>query len=103
MNDAVVTRFKKKQIVVEAAQLSGYGHIDIEIFHWIGSHIGIIDYCDIPNHTQGVSIDPTNGDLLIKSLDGILRASIGDWVIRGVMGEFYPCKPHVFASSYGPA
>jgi hypothetical protein len=40
--------------------------------------------------------------MLISSLEGWMRAEIGDWIIRGVEGEFYPCKPSVFAATYEP-
>ena len=38
--------------------------------------------------------------LRIATLEGEMIASVGDWIIRGVKGEFYPCKPDVFAASY---
>jgi hypothetical protein len=41
--------------------------------------------------------------LQIKTLEGTLTASIGDWIIRGVNGEFYPCKPDIFDKTYEPA
>ena len=45
-----------------------------------------------------------DGDaLLIATLEGIMRADPGDWIIRGVMGEIYPCKPDIFAATYEPA
>jgi hypothetical protein len=41
-------------------------------------------------------------ELIISTLEGDLRASPGDWIIRGVKGEFYPCKPDIFAATYEP-
>jgi hypothetical protein len=41
--------------------------------------------------------------LIIRTLEGDMRAEIGDYVIRGVKGEFYPCKPDIFAATYEPA
>jgi hypothetical protein len=38
----------------------------------------------------------------IPTLEGVMRASVGDWIIRGVHGEFYPCKPDIFAATYDP-
>jgi hypothetical protein len=43
-----------------------------------------------------------DGSLTISTLEGKMIASVGDWIICGVVGEFYPCKPHVFAESYEP-
>lgn len=39
----------------------------------------------------------------IATLEGVMHASVGDWVIRGVKGELYPCKPDIFAATYDPA
>lgn len=36
----------------------------------------------------------------ISTLEGVMRADIGDWIIRGVKGEFYPCKPDIFDATY---
>ena len=40
--------------------------------------------------------------LSIKTLGGMMRADQGDWIIRGVKGEIYPCKPDIFAATYEP-
>jgi hypothetical protein len=39
----------------------------------------------------------------IETLEGIMRAEVGDWIIRGVKGELYPCKPDIFEATYDPA
>jgi hypothetical protein len=41
--------------------------------------------------------------LTIDTLEGVMRADIGDWIIRGVQGELYPCKPDIFEKTYEPA
>lgn len=41
-----------------------------------------------------------DGSLNIVTLEGVMRADPGDWIIRGVKGEFYPCKPDIFAATY---
>lgn len=41
--------------------------------------------------------------LLIPTLEGTMRAEVGDWIIRGIKGELYPCKPDIFAATYEPA
>lgn len=41
--------------------------------------------------------------LLIPTAEGTMRANIGDWIIRGVKGEVYPCKPDIFEATYEPA
>lgn len=42
------------------------------------------------------------GGLIIKTLEGEMLAKFGDWVIKGIKGEFYPCKPDIFESTYEP-
>jgi hypothetical protein len=44
-----------------------------------------------------------NGTVTITTLEGVMRADPGDWIIRGVKGEFYPCKPDIFEATYEPA
>jgi len=38
-----------------------------------------------------------------ETLEGTMRANVGDWIIRGVKGEYYPCKPDIFEATYEPA
>lgn len=47
--------------------------------------------------------DPASPKLLIPTLEGTMQASIGDYIIKGVRGEFYPCKPEIFLETYDPA
>lgn len=49
---------------------------------------------------KGVYIDPAIGSLMIRTLEGDVRVSIGDWIIQGVEGEFYPCKDSIFTKTY---
>ena len=53
--------------------------------------------------TKGVWIDPADGALMIRTLEGDMKVSLGDYIIRGVQGEVYPCKPDIFAATYEPA
>lgn len=46
---------------------------------------------------------PEDGTMLIRTLEGEMLARPGDWIIRGVNGELYPCKPDIFAKTYEPA
>ena len=43
-----------------------------------------------------------SGTLLIPTLEGMMRADPGDWIIKGVKGEVYPCKPDIFEMTYEP-
>ena len=44
-----------------------------------------------------------DGAIEIETLEGVMRANPGDWIIRGVKGELYPCKPDIFEATYEPA
>jgi len=45
---------------------------------------------------------PEDGTMLIRTLEGEMCAQPGDWIIRGIKGELYPCKPDIFAATYEP-
>lgn len=47
-----------------------------------------------------VSITAFDSHMVVHTLEGDMRADIGDWIIRGVNGEFYPCEPDIFAATY---
>lgn len=47
--------------------------------------------------------DNGGGSMSIETLEGTMTANAGDWIIKGVKGEFYPCKPDIFAATYEPA
>jgi hypothetical protein len=49
-----------------------------------------------------VSAYQADGELIIKTLEGPLRAAPGDWIITGIKGEQYPCKPDIFEQLYEP-
>ena len=44
----------------------------------------------------------TSKELIIKTLEGDMKASVGDWIITGINGEQYPCKPDIFKKTYEP-
>lgn len=101
--------FRKRPVVIEARQLAGTTSDVHGVYQWIESHtagsfepLAVLDG-DAPAPESGVSIDPGTGELLIATLEGVMRAGIGDWIIRGVAGEFYPCKESIFTATYEPA
>lgn len=53
-----------------------------------------------PEHVPGVIYDPVQRCAFIDTLEGRMRADIGDWIITGVKGEHYPCKPDIFSATY---
>ena len=80
--------FRKKPVVVEAHQY-GPGNCDF-IHRWAGI------VAKRQPHECGVT------PLVIPTLEGEHIASPGDWIIKGVKGEFYPCKPDIFEATYEP-
>jgi hypothetical protein len=85
--------FRKKPVVIEARQLDSVASL-FEIMHWIDSHGG---------RTREWCWDDDDRYLTIRTLEGDHKAQAGDWVIKGVEDEFYPCKPAIFVATYEPA
>lgn len=88
-----MSAFRKKPVVIEAfAFLGSNGY---ELAMWCG---GLFH----PLYGRGDKGEDIS-HIEIKTLEGTMRADLGDWIIRGVKGEFYPCKPDIFAATYEPA
>jgi hypothetical protein len=77
-------KYRKRPVIIEAIQYDGF-------------HTGVLhDFC-------GDKFDePVGGKPVIHTLEGDHIVSKGDFVIKGVAGEFYPCKPDIFAATYEP-
>lgn len=60
------------------------------------------NFSEIESFTGGKAIW-LGGEMRIDTLEGSMLASPSDWIIKGVKGEFYPCKPDIFAATYEPA
>lgn len=76
-------QFKKKPVVIEARQLLRATEYMEELASWCNGRIV-----------------PERDAIAIDTLEGIMFADLGDWIIKGVKGEFYPCKPDIFEMSY---
>lgn len=79
-------QYRKKPVVIEAVQFVG-GHHSADVIKAFAGESYICWHI----HSNTVSI---------HTLEGNITASVGDFVIRGVKGEFYPCKPDIFAATY---
>ena len=106
----------RKKPVVEVMQLIGAAGDTAQVLDWLAANLYpmlVGDYTKpetLRYHDQvpgddsrpdtGFYIDPATGDLMIRTLEGDMRATYGDWIIRGVQGELYPCKPDIFALTY---
>ena len=86
-------QYRKKPVVIEAMQVTNTSAGDVAA--WCG---GRLRYEAKPSDRGDVAewID-------IPTLEGVIRANRGDYVIRGVKGEFYLCKPDIFDATYDPA
>lgn len=75
------TKYRKKPVVIEAVLWTGDNEQEI------------YDFVKSKYYTK-------SGTLFIETLEGDLAASVGDYIIKGVNGEFYPCKPDIFEKTY---
>ena len=83
-------QFRKKPVVIEAIQFTGHNYAAVCAF----AGQGILPWEFRPKDEAGT--------VVIHTLEGEMEAQPGDWIIRGVKGEFYPCKPDIFAQTYEP-
>ena len=82
-------KYRKKPVVIEAVQ-------------WLGgdeSWEEILKFSENP-HYRRMDLLAGNGKITIKTLEGEMTADKGDWIIKGIKGEFYPCKPDIFEQTY---
>ena len=83
-----MAKYRKKPVVIDAIQFTGTGESFEEIDDFVSGNF-------FPN-------DDGCG-CTIETLEGDMRASKGDYIIKGVNGEFYPCKPDIFEKTYEKA
>jgi hypothetical protein len=84
--------YRKKPVVIEARQLTEDKDVAGELAVWCGAHQIHFTY---RNSQPLPHID-------IATAEGTMTADPGDWIIKGVKGEFYPCKPEIFGLTYEP-
>ena len=99
----VPSRFVKRPVAVEAARLTEDPAQRRAVYRWVEEHVGSFCPASPGTATSGVAIDPGTDHVLIATLEGVMVAQPGDWIIRGIKGEFYPCKPEIFTATYEPA
>ena len=78
-----MAKYRKKPVVIEAVKFNNSADIH--------------EFC-------GTKVREPVGEtyLEIETLEGVMKANLGDWIIKGVNGEFYPCKPDIFEKTYEP-
>ena len=83
-----VKKYRKRPVVIEALLVEvGYRNLNAII-----KFVGADNLCPIERHPNYV--------LKIKTLEGDMDVNFGDYIIKGVKGEFYPCKPDIFRLTY---
>ena len=80
--------FRKKPVEIEAFQFQAP---PISVPSWLADAMDAEDVRMFPDRVE------------IHTLEGVMRADVGDWIIQGVQGELYPCKPDIFAATYTDA
>ncbi len=91
----------KKPVTIQAMLFDGDNAATHAVYRWVEANTqGSYDYLGDERPEHGVSIDPADGAMVIHTLEGEMKVSRGDYVIRGVQGEFYPCKPDIFEATY---
>ncbi len=83
-----MAKYRKKPVVIEAIQWTGDNFVEIDEF--------------ILQGTRKHRTYPSDCKIEIDTLEGTMLASCGDFIIKGVSGEFYPCKPEIFEQTYEP-
>lgn len=83
-----MAKYRKKPVTIEAIQWTGENAGEVQAFLHNGHEFAADGW------VKGIYVE-------IGTLEGLMVASIGDWIIRGVKGEHYPCKPDIFAATYG--
>lgn len=96
-----MTKYRKKPVVIEAFKWTG-GHDQTEDPEWIVKAIneGSVKVVMERDPYDPQSVKPT---LSIETLEGVMTAQPGDYIIRGIQGEIYPCKPDIFEATYEKA
>lgn len=87
-----VKQYRKKPVIIEALEWDGNNYVDI--LKWTGFK---------PEELLGTNTSPINRPdwkITIPTLEGLMTADICDYIIKGVKGEFYPCKPDIFEATY---
>lgn len=91
-----MNKFRKKPVVIEAVQFNGLDDY-MAICDWAKPHLEAAG--NTPSLEELFRFE-TGPIMLVRTIEGTMAANQGDWIIRGVKGEFYPCKPDIFEATY---
>ena len=95
-----IKKYRKKPVVIEAMHFDGHKEAADNAIKWIGDKcLGVrMSYGYIKDNLEPVVEYPVT--LTIETLEGNHHCSPGDYIIKGIKGEFYPCKPDIFKATY---
>lgn len=94
---SIPTTYRKKPVTIQAMQWDGTPQGATPIIDWVLAGDGTANYWGPGEWFEEA---PDAAYLAIRTLEGQVLASPGDFIIRGVQGEFYPCKPDIFQETY---
>lgn len=86
-------QYRKKPVVIEAIQWNGANLEELKNFVGSSLYWGTVTLYGFTNNEQMLCV-------IIHTLEGDHEVKVGDYIIKGVQGEFYPCKPEIFAKTY---
>lgn len=89
-----IMKYKKKPVVIEAIQWNGNNIHDIYEFTGNKAMLSTNSIYRPQGHL------PKDYNLYIETLEGLMKANVGDYIIKGINGEFYPCKQFIFLETY---
>jgi hypothetical protein len=92
-----MAKYRKLPVVIEAEQFDGSAECATRLARLYPADVELEFNLKLGYHPQWT------GRLKVRTLEGVIFASLGDWIITGVRGERYPCKPDVFAATYEKA
>ena len=90
-------KYRKKPVVIDAIQLTDRNVR--QVYEWVYDCVAIKTDMDLHKWDDYVQLIIAKG-MKIPTLEGEMAASIGDYIIKGIQGEFYPCKPDIFEATY---
>lgn len=96
----MIKKYKKKPVIIEAIQLTKSEKSVYDVLCFIGQEPNLDSYNQELQFSRYVDEVVYTTGIKIKTLEGDMIASVGDFIIKGINGEFYPCKPDIFAKTY---
>lgn len=96
-------KFRKKPVVIDAIPFEATVKSVLEMYRFVNGEDSVV----LKSAIDHEKFDDYGDSIIkvgfpIKTLEGVMTAKVGDWIIKGINGEFYPCKPDIFEKTYEP-